>query len=264
MRCVSRASTRPWSATASALTSSKASAVRLRICRRAPDWIFATTLAATSAELAASTLPIVVGGGVHGAARVAAAALDVSGSSSVGRLGEGRGALHAHTTNAAKPFALCAREQRVSKDSRPLVIRISLSMCSIRLRKSKSKEWCGEEDSNFHGVAPTSPSSWRVYQFRHRRTRGAHHTEAMRARPGGWTGEFGFASAFWKRVIRRFPRWRSLRLPRRAPRSDRPPRRLSPAGLRARRSARLRSAARRVRIRRRAGYPRPGNRNRRG
>ena len=29
--------------------------------------------------------------------------------------------------------------------------------------------WCGREDSNFHGVAPTATSTLRVYQFRHDR-----------------------------------------------------------------------------------------------
>jgi hypothetical protein len=29
--------------------------------------------------------------------------------------------------------------------------------------------WCGREDSNFHGVTPTAPSTLRVYQFRHDR-----------------------------------------------------------------------------------------------
>jgi hypothetical protein len=31
--------------------------------------------------------------------------------------------------------------------------------------------WCGREDSNLHGVAPASPSSWCVCQFRHCRDR---------------------------------------------------------------------------------------------
>ena len=30
--------------------------------------------------------------------------------------------------------------------------------------------WCGREDSNFHGIAPTATSTLRVYQFRHDRT----------------------------------------------------------------------------------------------
>src|SRR5260370_17049164 len=30
--------------------------------------------------------------------------------------------------------------------------------------------WCGREDSNLHGIATASPSSWCVCQFRHYRT----------------------------------------------------------------------------------------------
>jgi hypothetical protein len=30
--------------------------------------------------------------------------------------------------------------------------------------------WCGQEDSNFHGLSPTTTSTLRVYQFRHGRT----------------------------------------------------------------------------------------------
>src|SRR5262244_1889445 len=30
--------------------------------------------------------------------------------------------------------------------------------------------WCGREDSNLHGISPTSTSSLRVYQFRHDRS----------------------------------------------------------------------------------------------
>ncbi|SVC56310.1 uncharacterized protein METZ01_LOCUS309164, partial [marine metagenome] len=33
-----------------------------------------------------------------------------------------------------------------------------------------SSLWCGREDSNFHGIAPTATSTLRVYQFRHDRT----------------------------------------------------------------------------------------------
>ena len=29
--------------------------------------------------------------------------------------------------------------------------------------------WCGQEDSNFHGLSPTTTSTLRVYQFRHDR-----------------------------------------------------------------------------------------------
>ena len=34
------------------------------------------------------------------------------------------------------------------------------------------KKWCGREDSNLHGIATASPSSWCVCQFRHYRTSG--------------------------------------------------------------------------------------------
>jgi hypothetical protein len=33
-----------------------------------------------------------------------------------------------------------------------------------------SMVWCGREDSNFHGLSPTTTSTLRVYQFRHDRT----------------------------------------------------------------------------------------------
>src|SRR6266849_1949150 len=36
-------------------------------------------------------------------------------------------------------------------------------------------KWCGREDSNLHGIATASPSSWCVCQFRHCRTRVTHH-----------------------------------------------------------------------------------------
>lgn len=35
---------------------------------------------------------------------------------------------------------------------------------------SSAREWCGREDSNFHGLSPTTTSTLRVYQFRHGRT----------------------------------------------------------------------------------------------
>ena len=36
------------------------------------------------------------------------------------------------------------------------------------------KKWCGREDSNFHGLSPTTTSTLRVYQFRHDRTDFVH------------------------------------------------------------------------------------------
>ena len=32
------------------------------------------------------------------------------------------------------------------------------------------RNWCGREDSNFHGLSPTATSTLRVYQFRHDRS----------------------------------------------------------------------------------------------
>ena len=65
-----------------------------------------------------------------------------------------------------------------------VVVARTRERCAVALRGSRAKgegreEWCGEEDSNFHGVAPASPSSWCVYQFRHRRTRARIITKAI-------------------------------------------------------------------------------------
>ena len=38
-----------------------------------------------------------------------------------------------------------------------------------RIQGSLRTEWCGREDSNFHGLSPTTTSTLRVYQFRHDR-----------------------------------------------------------------------------------------------
>jgi hypothetical protein len=44
---------------------------------------------------------------------------------------------------------------------------IPTSLCEII---EKSGNWCGREDSNFHGLSATATSTLRVYQFRHDRT----------------------------------------------------------------------------------------------
>src|ERR1700739_594539 len=36
-------------------------------------------------------------------------------------------------------------------------------------KRSEAKSWCGGKDSNLHGIATASPSSWCVCQFRHHR-----------------------------------------------------------------------------------------------
>src|SRR3954471_14997661 len=41
-----------------------------------------------------------------------------------------------------------------------------------RRRDLVLEAWCGREDSNFHGLSATAPSTLRVYQFRHDRIRG--------------------------------------------------------------------------------------------
>ena len=47
-------------------------------------------------------------------------------------------------------------------------------LLSVRLMPvmtgSSKRMWCGREDSNFHGLSPTTTSTLRVYQFRHGRT----------------------------------------------------------------------------------------------
>ncbi len=65
----------------------------------------------------------------------------------------------------------CWRQQALS---RPVV----RNRWVVEDESRESGSWCGREDSNFHGVAPTSPSSWRVYQFRHDRT--SHHGRPCR------------------------------------------------------------------------------------
>ena len=41
--------------------------------------------------------------------------------------------------------------------------------CGIKQKKRKDNLpfWCPGRDSNSHGLAPTTPSKWRVYQFHH-------------------------------------------------------------------------------------------------
>src|ERR1700733_1044127 len=40
--------------------------------------------------------------------------------------------------------------------------------------------WCGRVDSNHHGIATASPSSWCVCQFRHDRVEGWGHPKRRR------------------------------------------------------------------------------------
>ena len=43
--------------------------------------------------------------------------------------------------------------------------------------------WCGREDSNFHGLAATTTSTLRVYQFRHDRTQSARERIRLASPP---------------------------------------------------------------------------------
>ena len=68
---------------------------------------------------------------------------------------------------------------------------------------SSAREWCGQEDSNFHGLSPTTTSTLRVYQFRHGRTETPPDTPAAGRReplakrlPGGNAAP----AAFWRQA----------------------------------------------------------------
>ena len=51
-----------------------------------------------------------------------------------------------------------------------------------RERRNRGK-WCGREDSNFHGLAATTTSTLRVYQFRHDRTQSARERIRLASPP---------------------------------------------------------------------------------
>src|SRR5207249_9878287 len=69
--------------------------------------------------------------------------------------------------------------------------------------EKQKKRWCGRGDSNPHGLATVSPSSWCVCQFRHFRTwrasflcrpaRGKAHFTAWPAFPSPWIIPYFFA-----------------------------------------------------------------------
>jgi hypothetical protein len=46
-----------------------------------------------------------------------------------------------------------------------------------------STVWCGQEDSNFHGLSPTTTSTLRVYQFRHGRMPVTSSARPLASRP---------------------------------------------------------------------------------
>ncbi len=57
--------------------------------------------------------------------------------------------------------------------------------------------WCGQEDSNFHGLSPTTTSTLRVYQFRHGRT----STRGKASGPSGRSAPLAKAPWRCKRAV---------------------------------------------------------------
>jgi hypothetical protein len=88
-----------------------------------------------------------------------------------------------HTRNKAEPAC------RLNVNVGQVKVKVTHDDCSDSGRKAEppdgrclfhnfhgigrsAGDWCGREDSNFHGVSPTATSTLRVYQFRHDRTAG--------------------------------------------------------------------------------------------
>ena len=57
------------------------------------------------------------------------------------------------------------RNQRRRPQGGPSLVSISFPYIST----PQDRNWCGREDSNFHGLSATTTSTLRVYQFRHDR-----------------------------------------------------------------------------------------------
>jgi site-specific DNA recombinase len=65
--------------------------------------------------------------------------------------------------------AIIAMAENRSAEVINATLSTSLGMAE-KLRSHSTGEWCGREDSNFHGLSATTTSTLRVYQFRHDRT----------------------------------------------------------------------------------------------
>ena len=65
---------------------------------------------------------------------------------------------------------LAPQEIRITGPKQALARAVSRISADGQLVPSFDREWCGREDSNFHGLSPTTTSTLRVYQFRHGRT----------------------------------------------------------------------------------------------
>jgi hypothetical protein len=63
-------------------------------------------------------------------------------------------------------------KQHLKKEKRPPLWQPRRARVTLYSAQDGYPEfWCGREDSNLHGIATASPSSWCVCQFRHCRTR---------------------------------------------------------------------------------------------
>ena len=77
---------------------------------------------------------------------------------------------HGMTIPESRPgFCIMRGEFAYYRRNRPHLISEKFRFKNRHLRTV----WCGREDSNFHGLSPTTTSTLRVYQFRHDRTQSA-------------------------------------------------------------------------------------------
>ena len=82
-------------------------------------------------------------------------------------------------SGSRRPLGSPAPNQPAEPTSEPALTKSRLRTTSCSLRSTERQppdyihwtKWCGREDSNFHGLSPTTTSTLRVYQFRHDRTR---------------------------------------------------------------------------------------------
>jgi hypothetical protein len=69
------------------------------------------------------------------------------------------------------PAVSDCRQQKGAPKGRGFVVLWASAFCQFDFGVVIRTVWCGQEDSNFHGLSPTTTSTLRVYQFRHGRTR---------------------------------------------------------------------------------------------
>jgi hypothetical protein len=74
----------------------------------------------------------------------------------------------------ARTFCGSAQNSRPGLSTVQHIVQTQSMPCALRLSgfSRNLEKWCGRVDSNHHGIATASPSSWCVCQFRHDRTEG--------------------------------------------------------------------------------------------